>query len=70
MKDTVKRFDVVEILVGPHAGKICVLPTLRRAGRLRLRNARYRMCNSSFDFADGFADGFATGLICAKREGS
>lgn len=51
------RFNVVEVTAGPKAGKVVVLPVRREGFRLHLRNARYRLCNVNFTFADGFACG-------------
>jgi hypothetical protein len=76
--ETEKRFNVVEILSGPKAGRICVVPCPRSRPRafyvrngheirpltLRTDRARYRVCNVSFEFADGVA----CGIILARRE--
>lgn len=60
------RFNVVEVLGGPTVGRIVVVPARKRGFKNPLRNARYRVTNVSFDFADGFA----SGLITANRSGS
>lgn len=60
-----KRFNVVEVLQGPTIGRIAVVPVRRAGFKNKLRNARYRLCNVTFDFADGFA----CGLITAQRGG-
>lgn len=59
-------FNVIEVLAPhPKAGKIVVVPVRRTPLRgrrpLPLRNARYRLSNSTFDFADGFACGLMVG---------
>lgn len=58
-------YNVVEVLWGPaHTiGRFVVVPARRPGFKNALRNARYRVCNVSFDFADGFA----SGLITASR---
>ena len=60
-----KRFNVVEVLWGPPAtiGRIVVVPVRKPGFKNPLRNARYRVCNVPFEFADGFA----CGLITASR---
>ena len=72
-----QRFNVIEVMAPhPKAGKIAVVPVRRAPVRgrrpLQLRNARYRLSNSSFDFADGFACGIiaAQTAIAAVRSGS
>jgi hypothetical protein len=50
-------FNVIEITNGPKTGRIRVVPCRRVGFRNPLRSARYRLCNVSFDFADGFACG-------------
>jgi hypothetical protein len=51
-----KRFNVVEVLDGPHIGRLAVVP-VRRTAKNPLRLAQYRVCNVEFDFADGIACG-------------
>jgi hypothetical protein len=58
-----KTYNVVEVLEGPHAGRVAVVPCRKPGFRLQLRKAQYRVCNVEFLFADGFA----CGLITAKR---
>jgi hypothetical protein len=62
-----KRYNVIEIMAPhPKAGKIVVTPVRRRTSSRRplpLRNARWRLSNSTFEFADGFA----CGLMSEKR---
>ncbi len=66
-----KRYNVIEVMAPhPKAGKIVVVPVRRRvSGRrpLPLRNARWRLSNSTFDFADGFACGL---IASARADGS
>ena len=55
-----KTFNVVEVTApGPFNGRVVVVPS-RKPGRLKLRNACYRLCNVPFDFADGSACGIVT----------
>jgi hypothetical protein len=50
-------FNVVEVLKGPKAGRVAVVPSRKPGFRNRLRNARYRVCAVPFEFADGLACG-------------
>jgi len=42
---------------GPHIGRVAVVPNRKKGFKNPLRRARYRVCNASFDFADGIACG-------------
>jgi hypothetical protein len=57
-------FNVIEVTGGPKAGRIAIVPARKAGFKNPLRNARYRLCNVGFTFADGFA----CGLITAGRE--
>ena len=56
-----QTYDVIEVTAPhPRAGRIAVVPVRKQGFKLRLRNARFRVCNVAFDFADGFACGIIT----------
>ena len=55
------RFNVIEITAGRKVGKIVVIPCRKPGGKLQLRQARYRWCNTHFDFAYGYALGLTAG---------
>jgi len=56
-------WNVIEVLEGTHAGRVAVVPCRKPGFKLALRKAHYRLCNTSFEFADGFA----SGLVSQKR---
>ena len=54
-------YNVVEILAPhPKAGGVRVVRNRKPGFKLPLRNARYRLCNVFFSFADGFACGIVS----------
>lgn len=56
-----QRYNVIEVTAPhPRAGRVAVVPCKKTGFKLQLRNARYRVCNVEFDFADGFACGIIT----------
>jgi hypothetical protein len=61
-----ERINLLIVTAGPKAGEFfcvpCYTPKYRRTRKLKLRNARWVMTNTTYERVSGFLQGYKAGL--------